>query len=126
VAVLYDPKHRSRVVLAGRPARPAVGFDGPPKGAGDRGSVDSIEATTTSDPELAALLDLEQAESGPGSTPAVPAGGSQARLDHLQQLADLHDRGVLTLRFSLATPAAVNAGRSGMPSPRSGTPVTPG
>ena len=27
---------------------------------------------------------------------AVPAGGSQARLDRLQQLADLHERGVLS------------------------------
>jgi Short C-terminal domain len=96
VAVLYDPKHHSKVVLAGRAARPAVGFDGPPKGGGDRGSVGSTAATATTDPELAALLELEQAESGPRSSPAVPAGGSQARLDRLQQLADLHERGVLS------------------------------
>jgi hypothetical protein len=43
-------------------------------------------------------MDLEEAE--PRQTGAAPAsqssGGSQARLDRLQQLAYLHDQGILT------------------------------
>ena len=49
------------------------------------------------DPELPKLMDLEAAEPADGSRAASqPSGGSQARLDRLQQLAYLHDQGILT------------------------------
>ncbi len=48
------------------------------------------------DPELAELLELDKAETGAARAPsAAPASGPEARLAQLQQLADLHDRGVL-------------------------------
>ena len=58
---------------------------------------------TTEDPELAQLREFEQAEREAGLTPSPdptagapgPGGGAKSRLDQLQQLADLHDRGVL-------------------------------
>lgn len=47
--------------------------------------------------ELQRLLELEEAERHAAAAPAgQPAGGSQARLDQLQQLAALHAQGILT------------------------------
>ncbi len=49
------------------------------------------------DPELQELMDLEEAERQTGAARAdQSSGGSQARLDRLQQLAYLHDQGILT------------------------------
>ncbi len=49
------------------------------------------------DPELQELMDLEEAERQTGAVRAdQSSGGSQARLDRLQQLAYLHDQGILT------------------------------
>jgi hypothetical protein len=76
VRVLYDPEHHGKVVLVpGRHGRVAPPATPSPMTGGDE--------------ELDALEELEQAE-------ARPAGGSGARLDLLKELADLHDRGVLS------------------------------
>jgi hypothetical protein len=88
VTVLYDPDHHDKVVLTlprtvgGALGRP-ITMDGPNAIGGD--------------PELAALAGLDEAEGEAGSASApASSSGSQSRLDRLQQLADLHDRGVLS------------------------------
>ncbi len=59
------------------------------------------------DPELQELMDLEEAERNRATAPAgaptsipppttPPATGGDDRVDRLQKLADLHDRGALT------------------------------
>jgi len=49
------------------------------------------------DPELQQLMDLEEEERRTGGQPGAQAsGGSQARLDQLQQLAYMHEQGILT------------------------------
>ncbi len=72
VGVVYDPDDHSRVVLADRTSS----FGG--------------------DPELLALSELEAAEGYTGGASPAPAGASESRLDRLQKLADLHDRGALS------------------------------
>jgi hypothetical protein len=52
------------------------------------------------DPELQKLMDLEEAERGASAAPTSAAtdtsAGSEARLDQLKQLGELHSTGVLT------------------------------
>jgi hypothetical protein len=73
VPVLYDPEDHDKVV---------VDYQSDARKAMDGGAMGE-------DPELAALDALEKAE-GTSRTP------ESSRLDQLQQLADLHDRGVLS------------------------------
>jgi len=85
VSVLYSPEDHSKVVLGGPP------LGGSAKGGTDMGS----QASGGMDDELAQLaaLDAEERQDSP-PPPAAPAAGP-GRLDQLQQLADLHERGVL-------------------------------
>jgi hypothetical protein len=93
VPVLFDADHPSKVVLDASPGRYAL-LDPSVMGQDD-----------FEDPELAALNALDAAEGT-----AAPAGASQSRLDQLQQLADLHDRGVLTDDEFAAEKAKILAG----------------
>ena len=85
VSVLYDPQNHSKVVLSsGRGRSPS--------------HVAPAPAGVDLDPELQALYEQSIADTAPGASmpAAAPADHSQARLDALQQLAELHDHGVLT------------------------------
>jgi hypothetical protein len=88
VPVLYDPDDHDKLVV-----------DYEADAQAQMESVAAMRGATrlsgpgTGDPELDALQALEEAETGAGSP---PAGASDARLDRLQQLADLHDRGALS------------------------------
>jgi hypothetical protein len=73
VPVLYDPDDHDKLV---------VDYESDARAAMDG---------TGGDPELDELAALEQAEGT-----SAPASGEGDRLDRLQQLADLHDRGVLS------------------------------
>ena len=77
VPVLYEAGSRSKVILDKSPGRYALlqprDVTGP--------------TSPYDDPDMAALLELDA---------AVAADASKSRLDRLQQLADLHDRGVLS------------------------------
>ena len=81
VAVLYDPGHRSKVIFDKSPGRYQLMHPGD-----SMGPTDPLD-----DPEMAALLELDAVATD------RPAGDpSPTRLDRLQQLADLHDRGALS------------------------------
>jgi len=81
VPVLYDPSDHDKLV---------VDYE-----SDARAAMDGTTAAAAPDPELAELDALEKQVEA--ATPAAaPADASQARLDRLEQLADLHDRGVLT------------------------------
>lgn len=81
VPVLYDPDHHSKLVLDKHPGKYSLIEHGGPK------------LSLDDDPDLAMLGELERAEAAAAPAPADPA---QARLDRLTQIADLHDRGVLS------------------------------
>ena len=100
VPVLYDPDDHGKVVVdykadaqteMDRVAALGQVAQRPPDGARTGADVAPL------DPELQQLMDLEEAERRTGAAPAAQSpGGSQARLDQLQQLAYLRDQGILT------------------------------
>jgi hypothetical protein len=96
VPVLYDPADHDKVVVDYQTdAQVAMGKPAPGSGAPSPAGL----AGGSEEDELRALLEAEvrAAEGGARSTlAAASTGGSHARLDQLQQLADLHDRGVLS------------------------------
>jgi hypothetical protein len=81
VPVLYDPGHHSKLVLDKSPGRYQLLYPD---------ALTDSKSSPFDDPELAALAELD------ATLGAAPAPASQSRLDRLQQLADLHDRGVLS------------------------------
>jgi hypothetical protein len=106
VAVLYDPNDHGKVV---------VDYQSDAKAAMDSAAElqrltrdldkddDAASAASAGgaalDPELQQLMDSEEAERSGATAPspgASAAPAADARIDHLQELADLHDRGVLT------------------------------
>jgi Short C-terminal domain len=88
VTVLYDPNDHDKVVLT--LPRSIAGTLGRPITMGGSNAIGE-------DPELAALAGLDEADGEAGSSSeAATSSGSQSRLDRLQQLGDLHDRGVLS------------------------------
>jgi hypothetical protein len=85
VSVLYDPQNHSKVVLSsGRGHTPS--------------HVAPAPAGVDLDRKLQELYEQSVADTAAGAPipAAAPADHSQARLDALKQLAELHDHGVLT------------------------------
>jgi hypothetical protein len=99
VPVLYDPDDHDKVVVDYKADAQAEmdRLDSLRRGAKQSQEDAPGGAGAPLDPELQELMDEEEAERRATAAAAGPSsGGSQARLDRLQQLADLHDRGVLS------------------------------
>jgi Short C-terminal domain len=113
VPVLYDPDDHDKVVVdykadvetvmhhsaeADRLAQDLARMEDARSSSGGRRS-SRPAAGAPLDPELQALMDMDEAQrnSGTAAHPGAPtAPGSQSRLDRLQQLGELHAQGVLT------------------------------